>query len=404
MKDYTYVLAVGVSTYEQWPKANLRFPARDASQFAAWGKEALQIPDEQSVVLASGLSDRPDLAGVNKALGKSIRGIEEALDDALDSVERKSIRDASRLFMFFSGHGMAGANQEVLMLTAEAEPDSLVNLGAQTYIRHLRTNGWFQNVWLFADCCRSLAPGSLSAGAPFVVGQANPLSDAAATAVFSTIHGLKSFEETSPEELAAQHGHFTRALLEGLWGAAADPATGEVTWESLRDWLEPRVEVLSDNKQEVRPEGDQRSAHVEAVLTTVACVRAQAKHLRDPFREAMLFYLGYATRKDATVREAVDEARSIAFAALELHGDAVPLGENPFVHQDNFPRTELTVVFPDGTQGELVIEAPDGASSRHPLVDATVTVERIRGPVFLSFEDSEPRRVALDDEVVDVSW
>ena len=234
-----YALVIGVDNYPLYRP--LQGAVRDARDFAKWLCEEPQgggVPSENCKAIYS----------TSNPLTPLQEPIDEALDAIFTSIPRQTM--ARRLYVYFSGHGMAPTNLEThLCLANWAERFPNRALDSKEYLDAVMNLGKFEEVIMLFDCCRvrlvsahGYHPGFLVAapgqGAPraryFTAYAAEFLNSAyeAATAV------------GPPDQDPLVRGYFTRALMAALRGGAACAAGGVLT-SDLKRYLENNIPKLA---------------------------------------------------------------------------------------------------------------------------------------------------------------
>jgi hypothetical protein len=196
----------------------------------------VRAAEEQS--FARAYDARPTRTDVNKAL----RQVNEAAQTAIG--EDRTRWEASRLYVYVSGHGLAPEGGKAAILMADADRDTLgENVELELYGNWYETSGIFREVVVFADCCREIfleAPAAL--GPPFNRVR-RPYGRTTRLMTFATGLAEIAWEPENPAT-DDERGFFTRALLDGLTGGPTDD-TGAVTLETLAGYLEKSVEHLT---------------------------------------------------------------------------------------------------------------------------------------------------------------
>ena len=259
---YHYGVVVGINKYPGG-YAELKGPVADAKAFAAWltgarqgglPKENVRLVVTQRPFPKSLVEARPTKEVIDDALWESYKALRAQLDAAPEE-QRSELRKQSRLYLFVAGHGIMPGGGDAALLDAKAELDRPTNLDLRKYLDWFKRDGLFAEVCIFADCCRGFellaepgAPGFGRAGrAP------EPVTYVLALA---TSAGELSFEDTTtdPDEW---RGHFSYALMHGLRGAVADPATGLVKSDALigyaRTVVAERTANLGPGRQQSVP-------------------------------------------------------------------------------------------------------------------------------------------------------
>jgi hypothetical protein len=225
------VLAVGVTQFAT-PKYNLQFPAKDATDIAQLFKtQTGKLFDRVEVTLL-----------VNE------QATEKAILQAMDTLAATSNGDSVTLY-FFSSHG--GTNSEkssYFMLPYDFSQGSWGVDGEAIRKRLEATQG---RTLMLMDTCHS--------GNVLGQGRMRSLDDAMkrirfineliqsgpGTVVFSSSTGA----QTSLESPIWNNGAFTKALREGLEGAADPQHTGRITTTLLETYVRRRVDELTNGRQ-----------------------------------------------------------------------------------------------------------------------------------------------------------
>lgn len=123
-----------------------------------------------------------------------------------------------RLYVYTSGHGIAPDADDSALLTADAATDCLGNhVAARAYSNTIRTNGLFEQVILFMDCCRDTADDFPRRPAPFSIRSTGLKSESYFG--FATDWDSKARETQINGQT---RGLFTTALMAGLRSGAID--------------------------------------------------------------------------------------------------------------------------------------------------------------------------------------
>lgn len=169
------------------------------------------------------------------------------------ALQQRAWRDGTpvgrRLYLFFSGHGVAPPNQsnDCGLVMANAMPAAIRAFVGGKVAADLRRSGWFEEVVLVMDCCREVAGNVIDESVlPSFV-------DAAAGEkpflhILAAGWGSTTAEKELPHPLDASKGDLhqgvlTHALLKALQ-LARDPA-GNVSAESLQRFIPPLVGKLT---------------------------------------------------------------------------------------------------------------------------------------------------------------
>lgn len=158
--------------------------------------------------------------------------IRTALNDVLGSTRRDDT-----IFVYISGDGSADAAGNCCFVSHDAEVGALEKTAVSlTYLKRLFDDCRSERVFLWLDFCHS--GGILSRS----IHPQNDSDDAALARALGVVrgHGKVIMCSCAANQLAyedAGHGHFTKYLLKGLSGEAAN-RYGEVTASSLHDYID----------------------------------------------------------------------------------------------------------------------------------------------------------------------
>jgi hypothetical protein len=244
-------LVVGIWRYPGG-YAELQGPRNDAMAFARWlvDPDGGGLPEENVALCLSPRSGEmtlrtaePTKVDIDLALGELRHRARDAFK-ALPEGERADAPASARLYVFVAGHGVMPDGGSAALLDAVARPGGTSHLDLGKYAQWLERDGTFGEVVLFADCCRNYEP--------LVEARGPDLDKAAQLGVrvfqllgYATTAGTLSREDTArydpeipPDE---RRGYFSRALVEGLQGAAVHPALGHVTPQRLHEYVRSKV-------------------------------------------------------------------------------------------------------------------------------------------------------------------
>jgi hypothetical protein len=221
----------------------LQGPVLDAFDFNAWLLEPTGggLTDDQVRLITTPFPPPGDL--------KTARPVEHEIQEAFDELDDLAQRNGGngqgprvgrRLYLYFSGHGLAPANvvrrYETAVLMANANERRLgYHIPGRGYADWFHASGFFDEVLLFMDCCRE-GVRTVSVRDPHFDSWPTGAWPARGFYAFGT-RWLGRARERYFADLKQTRGVFTRALTAGLRGAARDPLTGAVTTSTLRDYL-----------------------------------------------------------------------------------------------------------------------------------------------------------------------
>lgn len=231
IKPKLYVLAIGISKYTKHPENNLRFAAKDATDFAnSMSRQKNKLyRDVQIKILTDTEATRASIV------------------DGLQWLKRSATQhDVAMIFM--SSHGDNSSGQ-YYFIPSDFEKSRLESTSVLfTYIKDAVASipG---KVLVFMDTCHAgdvLGGRGTKAISSGVDGIVNELISAENGAVVFT---SSTGRQTSLEDAKWNNGAFTRALVDGLAGKADLTNKGKITINMLDLYLSERVKELTQGKQ-----------------------------------------------------------------------------------------------------------------------------------------------------------
>jgi hypothetical protein len=269
MNHEDYALVVGINRYTANSPAELHGAERDAQAFYEWLVDPAggALPAQNVVRLIAG-----DLPSPVPATPFSLRPHKDEIDAALYALGiGEKARVGRRFYLYFAGHGLGARFDEVALLLAGARTPNLLglNLGLTAYRRLLREAAPFDEIVFLLDCCRELDQYTV-AQAPAIGHQpADDRQDKVRDFVaLASRFGKRAFEPLDPAS-GVRQGLFTKALLEGLRGQAADNR-GDVTAESLKAYLAVQLPRLAEQHKRTQSPEVQGDADHTLVFCNVA--------------------------------------------------------------------------------------------------------------------------------------
>ncbi|MEN8220483.1 MAG: caspase family protein [Pseudomonadota bacterium] len=220
-----YYLGIGVAEHLDMP---LKYPVKDVK-----GLEAVFKEQEGKVyrrVLTKTLTER------NATRGNLVETVNSFFEPA---------KPGDIAILFISGHGM-NTEQGYYFLTYDADPDQLENTGASWKIFNAISH-FNAHVLLLVDTCHA---GNISGNSDW---QARASADPNQFSQEANLHNVLVFASSSGAGVSQEddswgHGAFTRALIDGLSGGAADNK-GMVYIDTLRRYVSTRVQKLTGGHQ-----------------------------------------------------------------------------------------------------------------------------------------------------------
>lgn len=230
IKPKLYILAVGVSQYAD-SKFNLKFADKDAGDFV------------KAMMAQKGLLYRD-------AVVKLLTNEKATKDDVLDGLDwiRQETTSNDVAMVFFAGHGVNDQNNYYYFCPYNVDPSRLLRTGVAFSDIKKTVSAIAGKALFFVDSCHSgNAIGLAARRGPLDINIViNELSSAEnGVVVFSASTG----SESSYEREEWNNGAFTKALVEGLGGAASIGNTGRITYNMLNVYISERVKELTKGQQ-----------------------------------------------------------------------------------------------------------------------------------------------------------
>jgi hypothetical protein len=228
VKPKLFVLAVGVSNYDN-PDYRLGFAAKDASDFAkAMQKQKGALYRDVEVKLLTNEKARRDAV---------LQGLEWL---------RRSVTASDVGILLLAGHGLNDRLGVYYYAPANIDLDALDRTAVQfSAIKRALASVAGRAVFFVDTCHAGNALGGRRLNAN-VNGMINDISSAEnGVAVLSASTGKQEAEESA----AWGHGAFTKAILEGVGGAADYLQSGHITLKMMDLYLSLRVKELTAGQQ-----------------------------------------------------------------------------------------------------------------------------------------------------------
>ncbi len=291
MNGLHYAVLVGINRYPGI--SDLRGARRDAESFREWlvDPEGGALPEENVKLVGATLDDAqvldpfealPTQREVNRALYQ----VNKAVKAKTRAQPTSWLR--SRLYFFLAGHGIAPQRGEAAVLMADASKEMLgCNIGLSLYAEWYQLCSVFREIVFFADCCRSRMSLAPPFPPPFTECGTKP-EKVASVIGFATSLGQAAYEQEDAEaDPDGARGYFSKALIEGLRGGAADER-GEISSNTLAQYVRLLVQDMTKNR--VSPQ----DAAMNADPALPVVFRPAAQDLTRPTRSVRLrFPPGY---------------------------------------------------------------------------------------------------------------
>jgi hypothetical protein len=251
-----HALVVGISRYPGIE--DLSGPETDATEFFAWvtSKDGGGVEKANAKRILS--SDfLPPAAAINdeRPAQAQIHDFFTAVDILAETnnQNRLGLRAGRRLWMFFAGHGFAPSIDTSGVLMANSAGKRKYAIGAARWADRLILGGWFDEVLLFQDACRTRAAATDLDGVFLELNETSQVRERRRFYAFSAKDQKLAKEVPFPD--GKVRGVFSATLLQGLRGAARDNATGAITARSLKTYLQ-------DTMQSHLPEADKKNPDI----------------------------------------------------------------------------------------------------------------------------------------------
>ncbi len=250
MANTDWAIVVGVQTYPGL--TSLGGPKNDAEAFCEWLVDANGgglAPNH--VKLAVTPPNKPfrtadDAEPTEVKVRKAAESIQnQALKNLLKTGQKYVGR---RLYLYFAGHGFSPRTDQTALLMADATKQHVGPpyhwLGDYT-ANWFWQAGYFDEILLFMDCCRE------SYDVPAVnmpwTDEFAPDFKQRVKRFYAFATGWTLLSRELPDPNGMVHGIFTRTLLKGLRGRAAEANSGRITTKSLQKYLTDSIHELKDS-------------------------------------------------------------------------------------------------------------------------------------------------------------
>jgi hypothetical protein len=268
-----WAIIVGVKDYFDPVLNTLEGPVSDAQSFYNW----LIRPEGGNIVpIARPDDDSPDRIRFVKSNGRPTSpaqarptsdDVYAVGDDITEWLERHR-QTGRRLYIYMSGHGCTPNSTEqaesVALLMANARPSGpMLNFPATACAKHMRRRGYFEEVVLIMDCCRSRASNAFSP--PYYMHFGDTTRRGHLVEAYATNWDSQAHEFPYPPD-SDKRGAFTRALLTCL---NAGRLTGWQLRESVQVLVEKDLIAKKFSKDEARERQPQIKADPDEYLNDI---------------------------------------------------------------------------------------------------------------------------------------
>ena len=228
-----FAIVVGIGRYSRFSQP-LQSPDNDASEIYNWLVDSEKggfVPPSNIDLIKS--SDYPAPESDDVADRPMVRDISDAFTNLISKSQEGRV--GRRIYFYFSGHGFGNKINEGGLITADADSLKLEHFFVSSWISWVINAALFDECLLWFDAC--MATSRIIAPQPcnLRVMNSRRRSEIKIFEGFSARFPAKSTErEFSPGKWQSV---FTYTLLNGLYGGAANPQTGNVSTDSLREFL-----------------------------------------------------------------------------------------------------------------------------------------------------------------------
>lgn len=248
--EHHYAVAVGIDQYPAL--SDLRHARADAEAVDGWLGEHGGVDQSRRTLVRA--VDLPPGTTRDQAVPVK-KEVWEALYDKLTRIRAAVEQDptvwpSSRLYFFFSGHGLAPTARDAAGLAADAGPDHFGNaVSLKALTEWLLESQDFAELVVIADSCRNKPPtGTLPSGPPWNPRRTNR-GEVRVAEFYATIYGDPAREPRPDVDPDKQRGYFTNAIIDGLNGAARVGPGGSISTVDLGSYARQRVMRETDNRQ-----------------------------------------------------------------------------------------------------------------------------------------------------------
>lgn len=226
-------LVIGIGRYlELGPRRtpiHLQGPVNDATDMAGWLQEqgshvtlVTSDGDGRSTWQVTDL--RPEFSDVERPFNGLVRDAENEYSNG------RPVRLGRRLTIYMAGHGFVPDAQHLALLTAEASNQYRMSIQATSWADWFAKQTPFDEIVLYMDCCTVSDYAQASRGPLANVISPRMNGNAKMVTVWAAPPDQLAYE--NPDSNGIVRGNFTKQLMAGLRGAAADPLN-QVTTSSL---------------------------------------------------------------------------------------------------------------------------------------------------------------------------
>jgi uncharacterized caspase-like protein len=260
MRTDDYAIVVGIASYPGFGRTeteprNLRGPDHDAQAVYDWiTSPAGGDVDPANVTLVRS-ADYPAATSVLSA-----RPAKQQIVDAferLDSLAQQhdqvgqGLRVGRRLYLYLSGHGFAPRRKEAAVFAANATRTRTHHVFGTSWQQWFGNAEYFDELVLWMDCCMVFDLTVIPEVAGYRILQGTSVKKM--FSAYAARYPQQAVERPMPDDDNRFRGVFTYTLLKGLREAVEDPATGQVTSASLKNYLYTNMKEYMTPEQRSDP-------------------------------------------------------------------------------------------------------------------------------------------------------
>jgi len=249
VNDHDWAVVISVSAYEgataqpPWI-TTLKGPDNDAALIAEW----LTSPEGGGLPAGNVLQVPSPFPAAASGIPKHLEIVEAFNKLAELPTDAYNQRSGRRLYVYVSGHGLAGQRHDSAVVTAEATFEDAMNVLITSWVDWFWYAARFEEFVLWVDTCATRTPPSIALRA--CDRPAETRVDAAQGDLLIIFAAGFNYTAVENELEGEWHGVFTHALLKGLKGAAGTP----VTTQALKKYLFNSMKTFMTDEQRRNPQ------------------------------------------------------------------------------------------------------------------------------------------------------
>lgn len=246
-----WAIVAGINYYPGF--TNLMGPVNDSTEFHRWMLRRGFVPDDHVFQIQSPPVAPPTLSAARPTLDQLSGAFSELVRKA-NSLDLHYL--GRRLYIFLSGHGIVATRaatpdfREAALLMANADENSLgLHVGARAHAEWFRSLGIFDEVILFADCCRD-QEDNVPPTNPVMPAWRRQRKEGRHFYAFPTMVGSKAWERGFGMP-ATVRGIFSYVVVEALNNSKLYDENGCLSASALEKHLYTTVPALNDKQNPI---------------------------------------------------------------------------------------------------------------------------------------------------------